>query len=50
MLTDFDTENDGFFALSAKLIINTTDLFTVVRNTWRGWLTGLGALTRPLDQ
>jgi hypothetical protein len=36
MLTDFETENDGFFALSAKLIIKTTDLFTVVRNTWRG--------------
>ena len=27
MLTDFAIENDGFFALSAKLIINTTDLF-----------------------
>ena len=27
VLTVFAVENDGFFALSAKLIINTTDLF-----------------------
>jgi len=35
MLTDFAIPNDGFFGLSAKLIINTTDLLTVVRNKGR---------------
>ena len=38
MLTVLAIPIDGFFALSAKLIINKIDLLTVVRNTY--WMAG----------